>query len=403
MSGKFLQWVGIAALVGVAGLAVAALALVPARVKVVVGGEDAARGPDPTASLSADVAALHDDVRALAGGLERGLGGLGEALDASETESTANAALLRDTAAKLDAFEHELAELRVEVRRELADLRAALAASRTVVATSSAAAAPPMAANDATAANAPSGDAVATANDAGSAAGLEAAQGAVSPVANGAPASAPAVPPAAESGAKKRGFLSFKLPSDAFAFDRRTRFAIQPALSRVGFDGESTLHDFSGVTSGVEGEWTVCLAKPGEGATGFVKVASASLDTGVAERDENMRTALDTERFPAIEFAWSAFEPELVDAAAQKVRGTARGKFTLHGVTRDFAMKVDVAVDASKRVSVQGEAALDMTSFGMEPPSKLGLIGMEKDVKIWIALVARPVGTADGAEGAGAH
>ena len=91
---------------------------------------------------------------------------------------------------------------------------------------------------------------------------------------------------ATASAAPRKSFLAFQLPSQSFAFDERQSLVLLPQLSRVGFDAKSTLHDFSGVTSAVEGELDVCLARPGEGCSGRISVRAASLDTGLGKRDE---------------------------------------------------------------------------------------------------------------------
>ena len=202
------------------------------------------------------------------------------------------------------------------------------------------------------------------------------------------PAPAPAAP--------KKSFLAFQLPSQSFAFDQRQSFTVLPQLSRVGFDAKSTLHDFSGVTSAIEGELEVCLARPAEGCRGRIKARAATLDTGLAERDVDMRDVLAVETHPDIVFDWSAFAAERVDAAAETVSGMAIGKLTLHGTTREVSMPVKVAVDASKRVSIEGECRLKLSDYGIQAPSQLGLISMEDELTIWIALRARSLGTVEG-------
>jgi hypothetical protein len=54
-------------------------------------------------------------------------------------------------------------------------------------------------------------------------------------------------------------------------------------------------------------------------------------------------------------------------------------------------MPVRLAVDASRRLVIEGEMALRLTDHGIEVPSKLGLISMQDEVKVWIALRARPL------------
>ena len=199
--------------------------------------------------------------------------------------------------------------------------------------------------------------------------------------------------PAPES--SKKGFLSFKVPEKGFRFDARQRLAIVPSLSRVGFDAKSTLHDFSGVTQKVEGELVVDLSKPGAAPQGQIRVDSASLDTGLADRDEGMRELLESAKQKQVTFTWSAFEAQAVDVEKQLVTGTARGKLAIRGVEREIAMPVKVSVDASKRVSVDGEAKIKLTDFGIEPPSQLGMIEVEDELRLWISLRARTLGAVE--------
>jgi polyisoprenoid-binding protein YceI len=210
-----------------------------------------------------------------------------------------------------------------------------------------------------------------------------------------APASAATPPePAQPAGTRRKSFLAFDVPPDSFAFDRRQRFAIVPALSRVGFDAKSTLHDFSGVTSKVDGTFSVNLARPGEKPSGKIAVEAASLSTGLADRDSDMRKTLDVERFQTLTFEWTGFEAGAVDAKAQTVEGTATGKLSIRGQTRDVSLPVKVAVDSSRRVSIEGELALKLGDYGVVPPSQLGVIKVADELKLWIALRARLLGPA---------
>jgi hypothetical protein len=72
----------------------------------------------------------------------------------------------------------------------------------------------------------------------------------------------PTAEPAPPVPARRASFLAFELPSDDFRFDERRSWTVIPALSRVGFDGESTLHDFTGTTSEVRGRIAADLAHP---------------------------------------------------------------------------------------------------------------------------------------------
>ncbi|MBL8863674.1 MAG: YceI family protein [Planctomycetes bacterium] len=374
------------ALLAVAGISVAALVNLGDKVHVTIQSEEdaARRGPDPLALVAADVGAARDEVRALGEGLADRLQLLHDALEGGATERE------RSLEAAIAGLRAELAALRTRVaedarnaassRAELGTALARLAEGRHAGAAADAGGAEvPAAVVPAALPLAGTGitpeveAAVAIAADPGLEAGPE----------------APAPKPAT------KGFLSFKIPSQAFAFDRRQRYSVLPNLSRVGFDARSTLHDFSGVTTSVEGDFTANLARPAEGCGGFVRAKSASLDTGLEARDESMRELLEPAKHPDLRFDWESFEASSVDAAAQKVAGVARGRLTVHGVTKPIAMTVAATVDASKRLAIEGQTKIRLSDYGVKPPSKLGLISVEDEATLWIALRARTLGPAD--------
>jgi polyisoprenoid-binding protein YceI len=360
-----LSWIGVAALVAwTAGGAAAWLATKDhLSVTIAPGATERAPADDPALLLAADVAALRADLSALAGTLGPNL----ELLDQRSEERSAAAA-------------RELAALRVELARiqganegallaEVRALRAAVAERGSVVAP----------APDVDPLVAP---AVAEASP------VPTADGAGDALATGAePASAPDEP--APAAPRAASFLAFTLPSDDFRFDERRRWTVVPSLSRVGFDGTSTLHDFTGTTSAVTGSMEFDLAHPQDAPAGSIGVDARSVRTGSEGRDEEMFHVLDTDQFGSFEFELAAFEPTAVDAATSTVKGTARGQLTIRGVTREVAMPVTASVDASRRLVLEGEVPLHLPDFGVPVPNKLGLITMGDDVRLWIALRAK--------------
>ncbi len=198
------------------------------------------------------------------------------------------------------------------------------------------------------------------------------------------PASAKAAPPSTG-----HGFLSFTLPSQSVAFDRRQRWALVPSLSRVGFDGKSTLHGFTGVTSNLSGTVEVDLSRPNLDPKAEIHVQSATLDTGDAARDVEMRSTLATAQHPEIMFRLVSFTPQKVDAHAERVIGITHGQMSIKGTTRAVDMPTTLSLDESRRLHVDGEMPLDMTAYGIKPPSKLGVINVDRMVQVWIRLRAR--------------
>jgi polyisoprenoid-binding protein YceI len=381
---KLLQGIGVIAVIALIAGSLVALSVVNRRIHVTVQDEveAAARGPDPVELLRADVTQLSTDLGALADGV----GGQLEALHGALEESAR--ARTDAQAAELAALKKQVQELQARLERSIQEEAAARARLDQALAGIGARL-----------------DAVAAA---GSSAAPEpvvevppavepASEPETAPVNVTEPEAAPPEPAAAEPPAK--GFLTFKLPSRSFAFDRPQRWSILPALSRVGFDAKSTLHDFSGSTQKVEGELVANLARPEDGCKGKVSVDAASLDSGEAARDEDMRALLGVPGHPRLTFEWTGFRTESSDAAAMKTSGTVLGKLTINGTAREVEMPVRISVDAARRAAVEGELEIRMSDFGVKPPRKLGVLNVEDMVKIWIALRARSLGEEVGAAG----
>lgn len=194
---------------------------------------------------------------------------------------------------------------------------------------------------------------------------------------------------------KRKGFLSFSIPDSKFRFDTAQTFTLVPDLCRVGFDAKSTLHDFTGKTNAVRGSFRADFDDPEGRWAGEVVAQAATLLTGVDGRDENLRDHLDTKNHAEIRFVLGGFTAakDGLDVAGQKVRGEVAGTMTIRGVSRPFTMPVAVEVDAQKRVVVAGQTPLKLSDYGVPVPSQLGLINMQDEVVVWIALRARAAGS----------
>lgn len=325
-------------------------------------------------ALADQVTALHEDLRALSTALGQNLEALSEELAARQTELAA--AQAKDLAGVQDSV-RLLAPGQLALQQSLARLQGELELLAQAVreAQALAAAAPtPRTESDA-------GVPVAEPPAA------EALVAAVPPE----PAAAPT--PAAEAvespEKKRRSFLAFRLPSEDLRFDERRSWTVLPALSRVGFDAKSTLHDFSGVSSNVQGELEANLAEPGLKPSANVRVQAKTLVTGIEGRDTEMRENLAVDKHAELVFELNAFEATRIDAKARTCEGKASGRMSIRGVARDVEMPVRLSIDEARRLCVEGDMQLDLTQYEVPVPSKLGMISMEKNVKVWISLRLR--------------
>ena len=146
------------------------------------------------------------------------------------------------------------------------------------------------------------------------------------------------------------------------------RFRIQPEASDVGFKATSRLMDADGKFSRLTGEVTL---DPKDPATAMITltIEAASIDTGIGMRDKHLRSAdfLDVAHFPTM-----TFESQRVEVVGRLA--TVTGQLTLHGVTREIVVPVDVRFSGSALVAT-GEFELNRRDYGINYSSFLNPIG----------------------------
>jgi len=113
--------------------------------------------------------------------------------------------------------------------------------------------------------------------------------------------------------------------------------------SRIEFVSDAPLETINGVSTKVTGSVTVDPEDLGR-AAGSVSAQTAGLRTGIDLRDEHLRseTWLDSHRFPNATFELTGVEGASSLAANQNTRVRVRGRFTLHGVTKNIVASAQV-------------------------------------------------------------
>lgn len=377
--------IGVVAVLGVGVAGIGASMLVKDRIRIEV--YDDAPKDDGLALVRDDVRSVQSDLQALTQALSEQLGRVGEALaqqdqrGASEAKSVLDAVLNLERALgtqtqRLAQLEQQVAALSLRSNEPVAEpiaVRQAVPIAAPVPEPE-----PPVPSA------APTGEPESA--DPRPAETLPAE----TPRAETPPAETPPTE-TAKAAPKGKAFLGFQLPSRTFRFDQLQQFEVVADLSRVGFDAKSTLHDFSGVTSKVAGGFAANLADPATSFTGSIACEAKTLVTGVEGRDTAMCEHLDTEKHEQIRFTIESFTPDVdgIDAAKLTLAGTVNGTFEIRGVKKAVTMPVKLAVDASRRLSIEGQTKLSLPDFGVPVPSQLGLISMEPDVVVWVALRAR--------------
>lgn len=381
MAGKLLQWMGVLFVLGLVGAAVGGLLVLKDRIRLIVQLDQVAAGPDPVALVRDDVQVIQRELgelrTALAGNFER----LGTALEErAEARHLAVQKLGVDLASVQQAQATSRADLgRLQAQLDGVDRRLALLAESAAVAAAK---------TGIVADLKPEGAAlVGKSGEPGVQPAVEPPTAVVPVVAPSETPAAPVTPPAAP---KKAGFLSFSVPDAKFQFTEPQDYAMVADLCRVGFDAKSTLHDFTGATAKVAGQFRADFDDPSGAFRGEVTCEAKTLLTGVAGRDTNMLEHLDAEHHPQIKFTIARFAPAAVDAVKMTASGVIHGQMTIRGKSREVSMPVKISVDASKRVAIEGQMPLKLSDYEIPVPSQLGgTITMQDEVNVWIALRAR--------------
>jgi polyisoprenoid-binding protein YceI len=169
-----------------------------------------------------------------------------------------------------------------------------------------------------------------------------------------------------------------------------TTWTLDPAHTTVEFSAKHMMiTTVKGRLSDIRGTLVVDEANPARSSVN-VEFGAASLNTGVEQRDQHLRSAdfLDADSFPTI-----SFKSRRVDGARAKdgARFTVTGDLTIRGVTKD------VVLDASyegrgmdpwggERLSFTATTKIDRRDFGLTWNQALEAGGLlvSNDIKLTI-------------------
>jgi polyisoprenoid-binding protein YceI len=127
---------------------------------------------------------------------------------------------------------------------------------------------------------------------------------------------------------------AFALAQSVFAADT---YVFDKAHCTMGFQVRHLFSKVPGKFDDFEGKIQFDEANP-ESSSVEVTIKAASVDTGVAKRDENLRSQdfFDVEKFPEI-----TFKSKSVKRTGENT-GEVTGDLTMHGVTKEVVLKVEL-------------------------------------------------------------
>jgi len=143
---------------------------------------------------------------------------------------------------------------------------------------------------------------------------------------------------------------------------RAATFTVHPGgENKVSFTSRAAMESFEGKTSRLEGSIVVDPATIGDSATVHFEADLASLDTGIAKRNQHMReNHLETGTYPKAVFDGVSIRPGAAALSSGKpVALDVEGTFTLHGVAR----RIRLTVVATHRPSGKEDRIEFQTAF----------------------------------------
>lgn len=137
--------------------------------------------------------------------------------------------------------------------------------------------------------------------------------------------------------------------------------------------GTSTLHDWQMRADAVSGDAVFAFAPGGRNellslTSLTFSLAVEDLHSGNRSMDNNAHRALKAEAHPVISYVLTS---ETHTADRDGYRLTTRGELTIAGVTRAIDMEVQLRVNDDGSLTAVGSHTLNMTDYGVTPPSFL--------------------------------
>jgi polyisoprenoid-binding protein YceI len=230
------------------------------------------------------------------------------------------------------------------------------------------------------------------------------------PVATTAPsaapvASAPATTTSATGTASTTGGAT---PSSAAATAARasatatsaTRYAIVPTNSKATYRVSETfinqgnqLNVAEGTTSDITGEITIDKTKPSASRIGTITVNISKLESDSEQRDDQIRERwLESKKFPTATFVTKRLEglPDTPYTEGAELTFKIIGDLTVRNITKEvtFDAKGKIVGDLFTGTAT---TAFNMTDFGFDPPSILGILKAENGVELTLTIEAKRV------------
>ena len=170
--------------------------------------------------------------------------------------------------------------------------------------------------------------------------------------------------------------------------------------SRLWIKGSSNVNQFECHADNYSGEATVPEAEESPSIINAssellllkIDIEVDSFECGKQRMNKDLQEALQAEKFPEITFIYQdatlISEPQDMNDG---FRLRVFGLLTVAGTTKEIDFSTEAYYINQRRVRAVGETIINMTDFGVEPPTALmGLIRADEELTVNFDLVAEP-------------
>lgn len=115
-----------------------------------------------------------------------------------------------------------------------------------------------------------------------------------------------------------------------------------------------------------------------------------SLQSESSIMDKKAHSALKSEEYPQIKFSLTTSQK--IQIINGTFKGTATGNLTVAGVTKNVSFPFTGKINDKNEVIINGSEKIDMTQFGIEPPTALmGSLKTGKDINVSFSINLKQV------------
>lgn len=174
------------------------------------------------------------------------------------------------------------------------------------------------------------------------------------------------------------------------AAENRVRYTAEPTGSQVKVEGTSTLHDWSVesklVGGYIEFDPAFNLEKPQPGkvnANVAVLIPVRQLKSDKTSMDAIMYDSMKEKDHRRIDYHLTEMTlKEAPKSPEAPFLFDTKGELVVAGVTNKVQMPVTMVRVGADKLKFAGSTSVKMTSFGIQPPTKLGVFSTGDDVKL---------------------